>query len=357
MPLSKEKHGIVIPKGKQASAAYPRRAAQMMSKRYLRQSEQGIEEADTGSGYAVGQAEKAEHWAIDEVTNHMSRPMYRRKAALRERSRADFKTRPKRKAKPPMSATKAKLSVAGHAPQAAQYTARRQMVGRMAAQARQTAKTAMAATKQAAKAVGKAVTALVNGLIGLLGGGVLTAILCLVIALAAVASSPFGLFFAGEGSPGSSAAAGVSVAEAVSQINTAYYAKLTELQTGGYDSTNVTGAPASWPDVLAVFAVRYAGADNGIGVDTLDTDRVNKLAATFWDMTAITSEEETVYHPDSDPNDYIDDSWTEHILHITITAKTAGDMKAAYSFTDYQLSVLDELLSDRAALAALAGSR
>lgn len=354
MPISKEKHGIVIPKGKQASAAYPRRAAQMMSKRYLRQSEQGTEEVDTGTGYAVGRAEKAEHWAIDEVTNHMARPMYRRKTALRERPRADFKTRPKRKANPPVSAIK---TAAGHMPHTAQHTAQRQMVRRMAAQARQTAKTAMAATKQAAKAVGKAVTALVNGLIGLLGGGVLAAILCLVIALAAVASSPFGLFFAGEGSPGSSAAAGVSVAEAVAQINTAYYAKLTELQTGGYDSTDVTGAPADWPDVLAVFAVRYAGADNGIGVDTLDTDRVNKLAATFWDMTAITSEEETVYHPDSDPNDYIDDSWTEHILHITITAKTAGDMKAAYSLTDYQLSVLDELLSDRAALAALAGSR
>lgn len=354
MSISKEKRGIVIPKGKQVSAAYPKRAAQMMSEQYLRQSKQSTEETDTGTGYAVGQAEKAKHWAIDEVTNHMSRPMCRRKTALRERPRADFKTRPKRKAKSLVSAIKA---AAGHAPQAAQYTARRQMVGRMAAQARQTAKTAMAATKQAAKAVGKAVTALVNGLIGLLGGGVLAAILCLVIALAAVAASPFGLFFAGEGGLGSSAAAGVSVAEAAAQINTAYNAKLTELQTGGYDSIHVTGAPADWPDVLAVFAVRYAGADNGIGVDTLDTDRVNKLAATFWDMTAITSEEETVYHPDSDPNDHIDDSWTEHILHITITAKTAGDMKAAYSLTDYQLSTLDELLSDRAALAALAGSR
>ena len=37
-------------------------------------------------------------------------------------------------------------------------------------------------------------------------------------------------------------------------------------------------------------------------------------------------------------------------------AKTAEDMKTAYGFTAYQISALDELLADRAALSSLAGS-
>jgi len=136
----------------------------------------------------------------------------------------------------------------------------------------------------------------------------------------------------------------------------AYNTKLEELQAGDYDSIDVTGAAADWPDVLAVFAARYAGAEDGIDVATLDADRVSKLTATFWDMTALTSTVETIDHPDSDPDDDTDDSWTERILHLTITAKTAEDMKTAYGFTAYQISALDELLADRAALSSLAGS-
>lgn len=116
------------------------------------------------------------------------------------------------------------------------------------------------------------------------------------------------------------------------------------------------GQAADWPDVLAVFASRYAAAEDGVDVVTMDADRVSKLTSTFWDMTSITSEVESIRHADSNPNDEIDDSWTERILYITVTPKTAEDMKAAYSFTAYQISALDELLSDRVALASLAGS-
>jgi len=179
----------------------------------------------------------------------------------------------------------------------------------------------------------------------------LVVILAMVVAVAAIASSPFGIFFA-EGNP---AQTEVSVAEAVAQVNAAYSARLEELQAGDYDSVDITGVPADWPDVLAVFATRYAGAEDGVDVATLDADRVSKLTATFWDMTAITSTVETIDHPDSAPDDDADDSWTEHVLHLTITAKTTEDMKTAYGFTAYQRSALDGLLEDRAALASLIG--
>lgn len=114
----------------------------------------------------------------------------------------------------------------------------------------------------------------------------------------------------------------------------------------------IQGQAADWPEVLAVFAARYAGADDGVDVATLDPDRVEKLTAVFWDMTAISSWVETIDHPGGEDSE----GWTEYILHITISAKTADEMRTAYSFTEYQNSALDELLGGPAALSALAGS-
>ena len=208
------------------------------------------------------------------------------------------------------------------------------------------------AMSRAQQVLGRAVMSMAGSIIGLIGGGALLAILLAVTMVAALASSPFGLFFAAErNTPGA-----LSVSEAVAQINMAYNARLEELQSGDYDGIEVTGQAADWPDVLAVFAAWYAAAEDGVDVSTLDADRVSKLAAVFWDMTDIASSVETIDHPDSDPEDETDDSWTETILHIDITARTAGDMKTAYSFAGYQVDALDELLSDRAALASLAGS-
>lgn len=112
----------------------------------------------------------------------------------------------------------------------------------------------------------------------------------------------------------------------------AYSAKLEELQTEDYDSIDVQGQAPDLTEVLAVFAVKLAGADiGGLDVATLDPDRVSKLTAVFGDMTAITTEVETIDHPASGNRE----TWTEKILHITITPKTADDMRTAYSFTPY----------------------
>ena len=207
--------------------------------------------------------------------------------------------------------------------------------------------------KRAVQAVAKATASLVSALAGLAGGGILLIALVVVIIIGAIANSPFGLFFAQEpNAPGT-----VSVAQAVGTVNMAYNSRLELLQTGDYNNIEIHGQGPDWPEVLAVFAVKTAGADvDGLDVATLDADRVSKLTAVFWDMTEITVEEETIQHPDSDPDDDTDDSWTEKILHITITPKTADDMRINYSFTEYQNSALDELLSDRAALSSLAGS-
>lgn len=225
----------------------------------------------------------------------------------------------------------------------------RQRVGRQTVQTVQKAgKGVFALAKKFPAAVIRAASALVHSLAALLGGGVLLVALVIIIVIAAVANSPFGLFFAQErNAPGT-----LSVAEAVNTVNIAYNAQLEQLQADGYDDIVIQGQAADWPEVLAVFATRYAGADDGVDVATLDPDRVEKLTAVFWDMTAISSWVETIDHPGGEDSE----GWTEYILHITISAKTADEMRAAYSFTEYQNSALDELLADRAALSALAGS-
>lgn len=231
---------------------------------------------------------------------------------------------------------------------AAPKTASQQQIHQTAAQAKKTAKTAVELFKRAAGMLRRAAAALISALAGLVGGSVVLVALVVIIIIAAVASSPFGLYFAAERNAPNT----VSVAEAVAQVNIAYNTKLEELQTGDYDSIDIQGQAPDWPEVLAVFAARTAGAEDGVDVATLDTDRVDRLTVVFWDMTEITSWVETIDHSGGDD----DDGWTEYILHITITPKTADEMRTAYAFTRYQNEALDELLADRATLASLASS-
>ncbi len=187
--------------------------------------------------------------------------------------------------------------------------------------------------------VAKTTTAMAKPLASMLGGSIVLIILAAVVLIAAVVSSPFGLFFAGE----RSAPDAVSLAEAVASVNVAYNAKLEELQEGDYVGIEITGQAAAWPDVLAVFAVKVAGADvGGLDVVTLDSHRLELLKSVFWDMTGIQTETESTD--------------VGEILKITISAKSVDDMRTAYAFSEYQNSALDELLAESAALISLAGS-
>ena len=227
--------------------------------------------------------------------------------------------------------------------------AQRRMTQQAVQKAAKAAKTSAAFFKKAVVAVTKAASALVSALAGIVGGGILLMALVVVIVIAAIANSPFGLFFAQE----PNAPDTVSVAQAVGTVNMAYNSRLELLQAGDYDTITLDGQAPDWAEVLAVFAVKTAGADvDGLDVATLDPDRVSKLTAVFWDMTGITVSEETVDHPASGTTA----AWSEKILHITITPKTADDMRVSYGFSEYQNSALDELLADRAALTSLAGS-
>lgn len=207
------------------------------------------------------------------------------------------------------------------------------------------AKTALDLSRKAAVVTAKAVSSLISAIAGLLGGAFLIPIICLIVLVAAIIASPFGILFANEPTPGA-----MPLNVAVGQLNMELANTLETMQTGDYDSIDIQGQGPDWREVVAVFAARTAGADDGTDVAALTPDRVDRLKAVFWDMCAITSEVETIPHPDSDPDDDTDDSWTERILHITITAKTAEDMRTEYAFTDYQNRALTELLAELATM-------
>lgn len=177
-------------------------------------------------------------------------------------------------------------------------------------------------------------------------GGAVTAFVLFggIVLVAALMASPFGILFANEPSPDT-----IPLNAAVAEVSKEVCSTLAELQDGDYDSIDLTGALPGWREVIAVFAVRTAGAENGVDVATMDADRVDRLKAVFWDMTEITSEVETIRHDGGENGE----DWTEHILHLAVAAKSGEEMSTAYHFTAYQKKALAELLDDPALLDVL----
>ena len=180
----------------------------------------------------------------------------------------------------------------------------------------------------------------------LAAGGAVTAFVLFsgIVLVAALMASPFGILFANEPSPDT-----IPLNAAVAEVSKEVCSTLTELQDGNYDSIDLTGVLPDWREVIAVFAARTAGAENGVDVATMDADRVDRLRAVFWDMTEITSEVDTIHHDGGENGE----DWTEHILHLAVAAKSGEEMSTAYHFTAYQKKALAELLDDPALLDAL----
>ena len=224
---------------------------------------------------------------------------------------------------------------------AAQRKAQRKMLQESAQSGGRASKKLGSVAVQAVKEIGKGVASAVSSILSAGGGAVVLVLILTVILVAAIVASPFGILFSNE----SREAGVVPISAAVAQVNYEYNERLEELQTAdSYDSISVTGQSADWVEVLAVFAVKVAGADaDAADVATMDADRIARLKAVFWDMTAIAHRIEAIHHPDSGDRD----GWTERKLYITITAKTAEEMKTEYHFNRNQNAALDELLEQR----------
>ena len=225
---------------------------------------------------------------------------------------------------------------------AAQRKAQRTMLQESAQSGGRASKKLGSVAVQAVKEIGKGVASAVSSILSAGGGAVVLVLLLTVILVAAIVASPFGILFSNE----SREAGIVPISAAVAQVNYEYNERLEELQTAdSYDSISVTGQSADWIEVLAVFAVKVAGSNDADAADvaTMDADRIARLKAVFWDMTTIAHRIEVIHHPGSGD----DDGWTERNLYITITAKTAEEMKTVYHFNRNQIAALEELLEQR----------
>ena len=229
----------------------------------------------------------------------------------------------------------------------------RQLAREIAQKSAQTAKTTAKGLSRLKNAVVRVGKAIVRAAVGLLGGaGGLIALVLVIGGAAAVVGTPFGVFWSGQDADAQ------SVPQAVATINAELTAKITRVQTEHpTDSVVVYRIPSggsdlsitNWTDIVAVFAVKTAGADaDATDVVTIDDERIDLLRTIFWDMNAITYYVQTIQHEDS----------AETILHITVTSKTAQEMPDVYHFNKSQRQALDEMLKPEYAqmLAELVGT-
>lgn len=211
---------------------------------------------------------------------------------------------------------------------------------------------AAAAAKKLTGAAAKVVKELISALASLGGGTALFVVFSIVIVAGAFLASPLGILFADKQESDDT----VPLATAIAEIQGEYHAELERLQNGDFVSVQIVGQAPDWREVVAVFASKTAGAEDGVDVFTLDEERVELLRQVFWDMCEITTATQTVDVPDSNPDDDVDDSHTGIALTITITAKTAEQMRLIYAFTKYQNDALDILLENLGSLNIPMGS-
>lgn len=139
------------------------------------------------------------------------------------------------------------------------------------------------------KLTAKAAAALTKSLIALVGSGWAVLVLFLIIiAVAALLTSPFGILFSDENKD----AEVTPVSVVIQEVNEEYNQRIDDIKNENTcDTLDVqyvgTGGSRGniWIDILAVFAVKTALTDDGMDVFTIDQTRVGLIREVFWDMT------------------------------------------------------------------------
>ena len=299
---------------------------------------------------------------------------------LRHDSLARFQVTTRRKAQPQQAPLPKTVSAAGKKSSKALLAQTR--AAKTVQRAKQAAQAAGSAAKKTADAVMaglKTLWAATHTLVLAIAAGGACAVLVVVIVcmIALVIGSGFGIFFAAE-----PAGVGMSLADAITQLNGEYQDQLEEIENDHpHDRLAITSNDGSyaiaWQDVLAVFAARTSGAENGAPVAYLDEANLERLRQIMWDMNEITWEVETQTHevettPATDTtadtaaatteenSDTTDDSdenedapatttVTETVLILTLHHKTAEEMREEYRFNPRQNEYLTLLSAEDAA--------
>ena len=222
---------------------------------------------------------------------------------LRHDSLARFQVTTRQKAPPrPVPLPKMAPSAATRTARAAAAQTKAAKIVQHAKQAARAAgKTAQETVKRVADMVMaglKALWAAAHTMVAAIAAGGTVAVLVVVIIcmIALVIGSGFGIFFAAE-----SAGDGMSLADAITQLNGEYQDRLEEIENDHpHDRLAITSNDGSyaiaWQDVLAVFAARTSGAEDGAPVAYLDEANLERMRQIMCDMNEVTWEVETQTH-------------------------------------------------------------
>ena len=303
---------------------------------------------------------------------------------LRRDSLARFQVTTRRKAPPRPVPRPKTVSAAGK--EAAQAALAQTRAAKTVQRAKQAAQAAGATAKRTAQKIADAVMSGLKALWAVAhtqvlaiaaGGSVAVLVIVIICMIALVIGSGFGVFFAAE-----PAGDGMSLADAITRLNGEYQDRLEEIEADHpHDRLEITSNDGSyaiaWQDVLAVFAARTSGAENGAPVAYLDEANLERLRQIMWDMNEITWEVETQTHEVETPpetetaadtaaatteedSDTTDDSYenedgpatttvTETVLILTLHHKTAEEMREEYRFNPRQNEYLTLLSAEGAA--------
>lgn len=181
------------------------------------------------------------------------------------------------------------------------------------------------------------------------GGGIVAAlVVVLIVSIGMIVGSSFGILFSGEDT-----GTGMTIRDAIREINLEYETKLLALRADEHDSIEMTGSRAVWKDVLSVYAVRETtDLDNPQEVVSVTDEKKRILRDLFWEMNVIEARVETATktvtedHPDAHGRIVTEQhEVTEKVLYIDVRHKSAEEMAREYHFNEDQNAQLDELLS------------
>ena len=224
--------------------------------------------------------------------------------------------------------------------------------------AKTAAKTLAAAAKAAAKAIAsaaKAIAAAVKALVAAIAaGGWVALIVIVIICLIAAVVACFGIFFSGEDTGSDK-----PMRTVVQEINQEYQTQLDDIKGSvTYDTLEMSGSRAVWPEVLSVYAVKAtADPDNPQEVATVTPEKEQILRDIFWAMNTIshsttTESVTTIIESDDGHGNILEETVTETktTLHIAVGHKTADEMAAQYGFNENQKQQLAELLAQEGSM-------
>ena len=205
----------------------------------------------------------------------------------------------------------------------------------------------LASMKKAIQAIAARLQSLVAALCA--GGAIMLFILILICLIALLSGSALGIFFGMEDSD----QGGISIPQAVEQLNTEFYDAVREItEDVAHDRQEIVANDdvyyIPWQDILAVFSSKVSGDAQGSQVAVLDEELLDTLRTVMNDMNRVDWHTRTESHevevpaepapdapPDAEPGTTTI-TVTETILVIEYTHKTPEDMADTYHFNARQ---------------------